>query len=200
MMRRRIIRRARTWLIVVHRWIGIVTSVLFAMWFVSGLVMIYVAFPQLTDSERLAALPPIAWDKVQVTPDRAMAAGGFTRYPRDLRLAMLSDEPAYRLLGWDGERKTVSAVDGRIVEHIKPERAIAVARLHPNAVRPVIRGTVERDQWSVSGRFDPLRPLYLVSLADTDGTELYISSRSGEIALDTTRRERTWNWLGSIPH
>jgi len=43
MMRRRIIRRARTWLIVVHRWIGIVTSVLFAMWFVSGLVMMYVA-------------------------------------------------------------------------------------------------------------------------------------------------------------
>jgi len=199
-MRRRIVRRARTWLFVVHRWIGIGTSLLFAMWFVSGLVMMYVAFPQLTDSERLAALPPIAWDKVQVTPDRAMAAGGFTLYPLDLRLAMLSDEPVYRLLGWDGERKTVSAVDGRIVEHIKPERAIAVARLHPNAVRPVIRGTVERDQWSVSGRFDPLRPLYLVSLADTDGTELYISSRSGEIALDTTRRERTWNWLGSIPH
>jgi hypothetical protein len=127
-----------------------------------------------------------------------MAAGGFTLYPLDLRLAMLSDEPVYRLLGWDGERKTVSAVDGRIVEHIKPERAIAVARLHPNAVRPVIRGTVERDQWSVSGRFDPLRPLYLVSLADTDGTELYISSRNGEIALDTTRRERTWHWLARI--
>jgi hypothetical protein len=199
-MRRRIIRRARTWLFVVHRWIGIGSCLLFAMWFVSGLVMMYVAFPQLTDSERLAALPPIAWDKVLVTPDRAMAAGGVTSYPRDLRLAMLSEEPVYRLLGWDGERKTVSAVDGRIVEHITPERALAIARLDPNAVRPVMRDTVERDQWSVSGRFNPLRPLYLVSLADTDGTELYISSRNGEIALDTTRRERIWNWLGSIPH
>ena len=170
------------------------------MWFVSGLVMMYVAFPQLTDIERMAALPPIAWDRVRVTPDDAMHAAGFTRYPRDLRLAMLSDEPVYRLVGWDGEGKTISAVDGRVVDRIEPEQAIAVARLHPNAVRPQLVDTVERDQWSVTARFNPLRPLYLVSLGDPDGTELYISSRNGEIALDTTRTERVWNWLGSIPH
>jgi uncharacterized iron-regulated membrane protein len=199
-MRRRIMRRARTWLFVVHRWIGIGTCLLFAMWFVSGLVMMYVAFPQLTEIERLAASPPIVWDKVQVTPDRAMEVAGFTRYPRDLRLAMLGDEPVYRLLGWDGERKTVSAADGRLIDRVTPEQVLAVARLHPDAARPEIRETIERDQWSVSGRFNPLRPLYLVSLGDPDGTELYISSRTGEIALDTTRTERIWNWLGSVPH
>ncbi|SDP24004.1 PepSY domain-containing protein [Afipia sp. GAS231] len=199
-MRRRIIRRLRRWLYVVHRWIGIGTCLLFAMWFMSGVVMMYVAFPQLTDAERWAALPSIAWDKVQVSPDRAMAAAGLARYPRDLRLAMLNEEPVYRLLGWDGERKTISAVDGRAVDHIAPEQALAVARHHPNAVRPELKATVERDQWSVTARFDPLRPFYLVSLGDPDGTELYISSRHGEIALDTTQTERVWNWLGSIPH
>ena len=199
-MRRRIVRRARTWLFVVHRWIGIGTCLLFAMWFLSGLVMMYVAFPQLTDIERVAALPPIAWDRVKVTPDHAMEAAGFTRYPRDLRLAMLGDQPVYRLLGWDGEGKTVSAVDGRVVDHIEPGQAIVVARHHPNAVRPELIGTVERDQWSVSGRFDRLRPFYLISLGDPYGTELYVSTRHGEIALDTTRTERVWNWLGSMPH
>ena len=199
-MRRRIIRRARTWLFVVHRWIGIGTCLLFAMWFVSGLVMMYVAFPQLTDIERVAALPPIAWDRVRVTPDHAMEAAAFTRYPRDLRLAMLSDEPVYRLLGWDGEGKTVSAVDGRVVDHVKSEQAVAVARIHPDAVRPELIDNVERDQWSVSGRFNSLRPFYLISLGDPYGTELYVSSRNGVIALDTTRTERVWNWLGSIPH
>ena len=98
-MRRRITRHARWWLYVIHRWIGIGTCLLFAMWFISGVVMMYVAFPQLTDTERWAALPTIAWDKVQVSPDRATAAAGFTRYPRDLRLVMLNDEPVYRLLG-----------------------------------------------------------------------------------------------------
>src|SRR5437588_4758952 len=199
-MRRRIMRRLRRWLYVVHRWIGIGSCLLFAMWFMSGVVMMYVAFPQLTETERLMALPPIVWDKVQVNPDRAMEAAGFTRYPRDLRLAMLNEEPVYRLLGWDGERQTISAVDGRTIDLVAPEQALAVARHHPNAVRPELKDTVERDQWSVTARFDSLRPLYLVSLGDPDGTELYISSRNGEIALDTTRRERVWNWLGSIPH
>ncbi|WP_315834340.1 PepSY domain-containing protein [Bradyrhizobium prioriisuperbiae] len=199
-MRRRLIRQARRWLYITHRWIGIGTCLLFAMWFVSGVVMMYVAFPGLTDSERWAALPPIAWDKVQVTPDRAMAVAGLKTYPRDLRLAMLNDTPVYRLLGWDGVRKTVSAVDGQVIDSIAPERALAVARFHPGAIAPQMVETVERDQWSVTARYDPLRPLYLIALGNREGTQLYVSSRTGEIALDTTRTERVWNWLGSIPH
>ncbi len=85
-MRRALMTRGRRWLYISHRWIGIVTCLLFAMWFVSGIVMMYVAFPQLTDRERWAALPMITWDRVQVTPDRAMAIAGLSRYPRDLRL------------------------------------------------------------------------------------------------------------------
>ena len=75
------------------------------MWFISGVVMMYVAFPGLSDKERLAALPDIKWEKVALSPDDAMKAAGATRYPRDLRLAMLADEPVYRLVGWDGKRQ-----------------------------------------------------------------------------------------------
>ena len=114
-MRRAVIRRLRRWLYIGHRWIGIVTCLLFAMWFMSGLVMMYVAFPNLTDRERLAALPDIAWDKVHLPPDRAMAAAGVTRYPRDLRLNMLNDEPVYRLLDWDG--RAADDLGGRRPRH-----------------------------------------------------------------------------------
>src|SRR5947207_14645347 len=106
-MRRALIRRLRRWLYLGHRWIGIATCLLFAMWFVSGVVMMYVAFPSLSDKERLAALPDIAWDQVQLSPDRAMAIAGATNYPRDLRLDMLADQPVYRLSGWDGERQVI---------------------------------------------------------------------------------------------
>ncbi|MHC2435169.1 PepSY domain-containing protein [Bradyrhizobium sp. USDA 4451] len=199
-MRNALIRRARRWLYVVHRWIGIATCLLFAMWFISGLVMMYVAFPRLTDSERLSALPVISWGKVQVAPDRAMAIAGMEHYPRDLRLSMMDDVPVYRVTGWKGGSVTISAIDGAVIDHVSPDQALAVARHHPHAVRPQLLDTVTRDQWSVTARFDPLRPLYLIGLGDPDGTELYVSSRSGEIALDTTRRERIWNWIGSIPH
>jgi uncharacterized iron-regulated membrane protein len=113
-MRRAFIRRGRRWLYITHRWTGIATCLLFAMWFVSGIVMMYVAFPQLTSRERWAALPPIAWDRVLVAPDRAMAIAGIANYPRDLRLVMLADIPVYRVLDWNGLRKTISATDGHL--------------------------------------------------------------------------------------
>ncbi|MFC0240823.1 PepSY domain-containing protein [Rhodopseudomonas telluris] len=194
------VRRLKRWLYLGHRWLGIASCVLFAIWFVSGVVMMYVAFPSLTTTERRAALPDIAWSRALLSPDQAMAAAGLSRYPRELRLAMLGDEPVYRLAGWKGPRQTISAVTGRAITDVTPDRALAVARHHPAAVAPRLLGTVERDQWSVTARFDPDRPLYLVDLGDGAGTELYVSSRSGEIVLDTTRHERVWNWLGAIPH
>jgi uncharacterized iron-regulated membrane protein len=199
-MRRALIRLTRRWLYIIHRWIGILTCLLFAMWFVSGVVMMYVAFPHLTHRERWAASPPIAWDQVQVTPDRAMAVAGLASYPRDVSLVMLDDTPVYRLLDWNGAHKTISAADGHLIEGITSEQALAIASHYPGAVHPKMVGTIARDQWSVTARYDSLRPLFLVSLGNVDGSELYISSRTGELALDTTRRERIWNWFGSIPH
>ncbi|MGJ4944992.1 PepSY domain-containing protein [Bradyrhizobium sp. HKCCYLS1011] len=199
-MRRVVIRTARRWLYISHRWVGIVTCLLFVMWFTSGVVMMYVAFPNLSDKERLAALPDIAWERVVLSPDDAMKAAGATRFPRDLRLSMLADEPVYRLTNWDGRRQAMSAVDGRAITAISEQQALAVARQHPASRAPQLAEMVDRDQWSVTARYDSLRPFYLITLGDEAGTELYVSSRSGEIALDTSRSERVWNWLGAIPH
>jgi uncharacterized iron-regulated membrane protein len=193
-------RTLRRWLYIGHRWVGIVTCLFFAMWFISGVVMMYVAFPGLTDKERLAALPDIQWQKAALSPDDAMKAAGATRYPRDIRLSMLADEPVYRITGWDGKRQAVSAADGRVITAVSEQQALAVARHHPASRSPQLEEIIDRDQWSVTARYDPLRPLYLIALGDDAGTRLYISSRSGEIALDTNRTERVWNWLGSIPH
>jgi uncharacterized iron-regulated membrane protein len=199
-MRHGLLRTGRRWLYIGHRWVGIVTCLLFAMWFMSGVVMMYVAFPSLSDKERLAALPDIKWEMVALSPDEAMKAAGLTRFPRDLRLSMLADEPVYRLTGWAGKRQALSAVDGRVITQISEQQALAVARHHPASRSPQLKHIVDRDQWSVTARYDPLRPLYLITLGDDAGTELYVSSRSGEIALDTVWTERVWNWLGSIPH
>ncbi|WPO42491.1 PepSY domain-containing protein [Tardiphaga sp. 42S5] len=199
-MSRKLTRTLRRWLYIGHRWVGIVTCLFFAMWFISGVVMMYVAFPGLSDKERLAALPDIVWEKVALSPDEAMKAAGATRYPRELRLNMVADEPVYRLTGWDGNRQTISAVDGRTITEINELQALAVARHHPASRSPQLEEIVDRDQWSVTARYDPLRPLYLITLGDEADTKLYVSSHSGEIALDTNRTERVWNWLGSIPH
>lgn len=63
----------RTFLLI-HRYVGIVTCVLFTMWFGSGMVMMYVSFPQLTAVERFNALPPLDLRTAHVLPAQALAA------------------------------------------------------------------------------------------------------------------------------
>ncbi|WP_375463291.1 PepSY domain-containing protein [uncultured Methylobacterium sp.] len=195
---RRLAKAGKRWLHLAHRWLGIVTGLLFATWLTSGLVMMYVAFPTLTEPERRAALPPLVWDRVAIPPEAVLA--GEARFPRDLRLAMLDAEPVYRITGWDGGRRTVSAADGRAVAAVTPDCALGIAGHDPRAVRPQVLDTVARDQWSVVARYDPLRPFHRVALGDADGTELYVSQVTGAVALDTTRHERIWNWFGAVPH
>lgn len=41
-------------LVVFHRWMGIVLCLFFAMWFVTGAIMMYVPYPFLGDGARIA--------------------------------------------------------------------------------------------------------------------------------------------------
>jgi uncharacterized iron-regulated membrane protein len=196
---RRLIKRGKWWLFWVHRWLGVVTCVLSVMWFLSGLVMLYVPFPSWSDEERLAALPPIAVERVATTPDSALAAAKVTSLPSIFRLEMLADEPVYRIVA-NGKPASVSAVTGQAVGDVDAEQA----RGHLTAVfpgtQPRLVETIDYDQWTVTRRFDPHRPLYKFALGDADGTIVYVSSKTGEIVQHATRSERFWNWLGAVPH
>lgn len=192
---KRIGKAGKRWLLLGHRWIGILTGLFFAAWIGSGLVMLYVPFPSLSEAERLAGLPPIAWESVALGPDAALAASeGGT--PPSLALAMRGAVPVYRLVTAQGERLTLSARTGARLGPVSDEEARLIAGAGPEA--PV--EAVARDQWTVHARYDALRPFLKVALGDAAGTDRYVSERTGEIALDTNRQERVWNWLGAIPH
>lgn len=182
--------RLKRWLYLTHRWVGIVTCLLFAMWFASGLVMLYVPFPELKQSEWLAGQRPIAWDRVKSPAPSATA--------RSLALEMQGDTPVWRVAGPDGG-ESYRATDGQRVVHIGDSEARRIASLFGGA--PAKRSVlIYNDEWSVPGSFDKDRPLWKVSLAGDAGKILYVSSRTGAVVLDTDRRERFWNWLGSVPH
>jgi len=59
---------------------------------------------------------------------------------------------------------------------------------------------IDYDQWTVAGEFDSDRPLYRVALDDDAGTELYVSSATGDVVLLTTQNIRLANYFGSIAH
>ena len=93
----------------------------------------------------------------------------------------------------------MSAATGRIIEQVDEQQALAIVRSSTSATRATV-ATIERDQWSVAGTFEGHRPLHRVALNDAAGEELYVSSRTGEIVLDSTARERGWNWIGAVVH
>jgi hypothetical protein len=78
---------------------------------------------------------------------------------RDLRLNMMNTEPVYRFR-IERQRRTISAVDGRLDHGIPSQLALAIARVPPRWMLTI--DTVDRDQWSVTARYDPSRPLYLI--------------------------------------
>jgi hypothetical protein len=192
------IRLGRRWLYLVHRWIGIGSCVLFTMWFASGLVMLYVPYPSLTERDRLFGDEPIAWNKVHLDPAKALAAAGASTFPRRFRLEMMDGEPVYRLT--DLRRLTVSALDGRRIDGVEQPQALEIARRFSRLTAPARIDSVDQDQWTVSEGYDAHRPLYRVAFSDPKHTTLYVSSKTGEVVLDTTRFERAWNWVGTVPH
>lgn len=191
--------RALRWLYLVHRWLGIATCLLFAIWFVSGLVMIYVPFPALGNAERLAGLKSIDWSKVKIQPAQALKSAGLSSKLRTLSLEMRDREPVWRIAPWDGDTISISAATGR---RIGRTDAIAARRIASDfGGAPAVAVTsIMRDQWTVADGFDADRPLWKVELDDPRARVLYVSLRTGAVVLDTDGRERFWNWLGSVPH
>jgi hypothetical protein len=92
-------------LILLHRWLGVSFSLLFAMWFSTGIVMHFVPFPALTEAERIDGLTPIDPSQGPYDPAAAVNASGIKGRDR-VRLLRRSDGPVYVVTGRSG----VSAV------------------------------------------------------------------------------------------
>ncbi|WP_018987710.1 PepSY domain-containing protein [Aromatoleum toluclasticum] len=181
-----------------HRWLGIALGLQILLWFVSGVVMLYLPFPELTAAERLQHRRPIPAASVGVPPWQAWSALGLNGSPDELRLSAAPQRPAYHFLT-DGRWQSVWADSGEPRAPLSATEAEAAARAF--AAGPVGAATLlTQDQWSVGRSLDPYRPLYRVAVGDAAATELYVSARTGEVVRDTTAVERFWNWPGSIVH
>ncbi|QPF73624.1 hypothetical protein G8A07_12275 [Roseateles sp. DAIF2] len=194
-----------------HRWLGIALGLLVLVWLLSGLVMLFVARPELRAEERERALTagatatamPLAAPAVDA--GAAWAALGRSGAPEALRLQQQLGRPVW-LFQAGKTWHAVDALDGRPRVPLDALQAASLAAAYGQSLagRPLAVRWVELldgpDQWSVYSRFNAQRPLYRVALDAEDGLELYIAQRSGELVLDTRRWERGWNWLGSVTH
>lgn len=195
--------RLKRSLYLVHRWLGVVMCVLFAMWFATGIIMMYVEYPELTEEERLATLPALDFGQVRISVDEAVAASGFAGNIATITLAAIGPRPAYRLRADAGGLAVVYADDGTMFAGHSPPSAVDVAQhsgFAANGELATYDRALDVDQWTVSAVLDEHRPLHRVTLGDARGTVVYVSDTTGQIVRDTHRTERFWNWLGSTLH
>src|SRR4249920_2407700 len=94
---------APRWLVVTHRYLGVTLGGLMLLWCLSGMVMLFVPYPSVSQDERLARLPRIDWSHCCVLEGAA---------PPDARVAAASIEqlagaPVLRLRLAGGERRVV---------------------------------------------------------------------------------------------
>ena len=194
---RRGLRAVVRWLILIHRYLGIPLSVVFVVWFASGIVMMYTGdMPRLTPELRLERLPELDFDRIALAPAAAARRAYLSPTPQRASLLTVMDRPAYR---FDGV--TVFADTGERLGAVGPAVAAAVASRFtgrpPRAVE--YAGTLtEADQWTLVERRQ--LPLHKLVIDDDAGTELYVSPRTAEVAMLTTRRSRVLAWMGAIPH
>jgi PepSY-associated TM region len=182
------------WLVLAHRYLGIAVGLLMVMWCLSGIVMMFVRYPNLGEASRRAALPPIDWHRCCTAGDVLQADRPVER----LQIEMLAGHPVMRIAQTGEPARLIDLTDGQPVEHVTADQARSVALAYGADPQPPIQ--IDRDQWTVSGEFRRDRPLYRFDLADPAGTQLYVSSSSGRAVQVTTGPQRFWNWLGAIPH
>ncbi|MGC1271584.1 MAG: PepSY domain-containing protein [Croceibacterium sp.] len=168
-----------------HRWLGVATCLVFAMWFATGAVMLFNPFPSVSTADRTAFAAPLDTSAIRVGPAEALRlAGGGSG---EVRLVQRNAAPAYVIHG-EGTATVVDAQNGAVLPLLAPA---AVGADRPPQVY---------DQWTVANGLDPYRPLYRIPRGDVAGTVDYVSAVTGELVQRTTASDRAWNWAGSVLH
>src|SRR5262245_17636240 len=166
-------------LIFVHRWLGVVLSIIFMIWFLSGIVMMYWSYPEVSASDRLQRAPRLDPAQIAISPEQAFAT--VEREPdTGIRLGSFDGRPVYRISA-GGRGRTAAAIvyadDGsvqQVVDAPMMDRAAAAW-----ADRPRSEATKERveevDQWTV-GSLRTVQPLFKYTWPD--GQQVYVNGNT----------------------
>jgi hypothetical protein len=162
-----------------HRYLGVAIGLLMVMWFVSGIVMMYVPFPRVADVERLRFQAPISWQaccNYGTLSDQAQV----TRVQVENHLGA----PALRLRA-PGQLDSLYdlAVGARVPIDADTARKV-VLEAAPNVIGRsaaiIAYEQVPIDQFTL-GRAQRDRPLHRFKFDDPDKTTIYVSGTAGQV-------------------
>lgn len=189
--------RSKQLVYLTHRWTGIAGCLLMLLWFVSGIVMLYVGYPKLTPWERLGALPELdarhccaALDEPAFTDTATSGAWVLTS---------IGGAPAYTFRNADDLTVYDGTTATPLPAPVTADQAVRAARLFASAPA-THRGLIDEDRWTHSRGLDVHRPLHKVDVDAPTPATLFVSSRTGQVVLDAPLSQQRWNYVGAWLH
>lgn len=184
----------RRWIYLTHRWCGVAGCLLMALWFLSGMVMLFIGYPKLTPRDRLAALPALR--TAPQLPAQIMGTEPVSR----LILNAASGQARYIIQRADGSLMSVDASNGVNAAGFSSAAALRSAKLFSGSAEVHYLGSIDEDRWTHAASLNAHRPLHMVQVGDAARTLLYVSSRTGEVVMQASRSQRLWNYVGAWLH
>lgn len=180
----------------VHRVLGMLLSLFFLMWFLTGIVMIYHGFPSASNAEKMQTMDVLqaglqSFDSIQ---------------KRALQPDSISSMAVYSYLGRTyyevGQNAGIEklAADGLPLPEIDGDYIRSAAAKWCDAPVNRIDTLHQLEQWIPFGSRKNDLPIYKFHFADQDKTQVYVSSKTGNVLQCTTETERFWGWLSAVPH
>lgn len=175
--------------LLLHRYLGFALSLMFVVWFLSGMMMLYVTYPTMKYEQRLQHLPLLRLDQCHIIPSQIKDA-------RRVRLGMLLDRPVYRI-----DQQVIYADNGEPLQKVDTVLAGQVAMAFAHSKPVSVEVLHEIDQWMAAHRSQGYLPdVYRFKMDDADGSYVYVSMHTAEVVQMVSARQRLLAWLGPIPH
>lgn len=187
-------------IIKLHRILGTLLSMLFLMWFLSGLVMIYHTFPRLSVSrkiEKQAALDNNLPSLQQLLSAIAIPSDSI----QSLSVEKQAGKTSFTLKTASDEIRCY-ADSNRIIPYTKvnPAQLSLIAAPYSQGEIASVDSINAIDVWIPYSRMKKDMPVYKFHFASDKKETLYLSSRTGDALQLTDKDSRFWAWLGPIPH
>ena len=175
---------------------------MFVIWFVSGIVFVYVGMPTLPAEERLRRMEPLDLTTLRITPAEAAARAVGSRRPACASPCTTAGRcigcrPAPSG-GW-----SMPTLASLLTRHERGRGDGADATLRARTCRDAhatTAGLTDSDQWTLQSIIRTNMPMHRIALGDAEGTEYYVSEKTGEPVFARPRSGRFWGYLSAVLH
>ena len=170
----------------IHRILGTAFSILFLVWFLSGLVMIYHTFPRADRADKRAKmdilslenLPSLDQIEKRLPQNERISHVTLNSYLGQTVFHIRTEKGSYDIPADSTERLPV--IDWNRIQRVASQwNTSSIAK---------VDSLYTLDQWIPFGRLKEEFPIYKFHFADPERHELYISSKSGEVHFLAARR------------